>query len=153
MLNSSKKRKFMMLLVIIVGGYLLWLWYRPMKVINVHQRGSYSVVLVKDYPFSDREKMKWWLKNKEMLKVKYNTPKPDEDGRYRVILWDFDEGYKEEGKYDRLCFEDMKPPINCVDKNAMMIIQHSKDNITQITVGNEYYILQDNGQFVKRKRN
>ncbi|WP_431022795.1 DUF943 family protein [Erwinia rhapontici] len=45
-----------MLLVIIVGGYLLWLWYRPMKVINVHQRGSYSVVLVKDYPFSDREK-------------------------------------------------------------------------------------------------
>lgn len=143
----------MMLVVIIVGGYLLWLWYRPMKIIAVHQSGSYSIVLVKDYPFSDREKMKWWLKNKAMLKVKYNIPKSDKDGRYHVILWDFDEGYKEEGKYDRLCFDDMKPPINCVDKNSLLIIGHTKDKITRFTVDDGIYILQDNGLIVKRKRN
>ncbi|WP_455817996.1 hypothetical protein [Pseudomonas cerasi] len=36
-------------------------------------------------------------------------------------------------------------------KNKLMIISHSNDNVTQFIVGNEYYILQDNGLIVKRK--
>lgn len=143
------KRKFILLAAMIIILGLLWLWCRPIEIIAVHQSGTYSIVLARDYPFTDAGKMQWWLKNKEKLKEKYNIPKPDEDGRYHVILWDFDEGYKEEGKYDRLCFDDMEPPKNCVDKNTIMIIRHSKDSITQFTVGNEYYILQDDGVTVK----
>ncbi len=141
-----------MLVVVFFVGCLLWLWYRPVEVIAVHQRCNSSTILVKDYPVTDKGKIEWWLKNKNMFQTKYNFPKPDESGIYNVVFWDFGEGYKEESKYDRLCFDDMPPPKNCIDKNKLMIISHSKDNVTQFTVGNEYYILQDNGLIVKRKR-
>ena len=135
----------------IIGGYILWLWCRPVKIIAVHQNGSYSIVLVKNYPFTDAGKMEWWLKNKEMVKETYNIPKLDKQGRYHVILWDFDDGYKELDKYDRLCFEDMKPPVNCVDKNSLMIISRDKYNVTKFIGDDGVYILQDNGLIVKRK--
>ncbi|WP_455815622.1 DUF943 family protein [Pseudomonas graminis] len=138
-----------MLTLMVLAVFLFWLSHRTMKIIAVHQDDTYSEVLVKDYPLTSKGKIGWWLKNKEMLKEKYNIPRPDKDGRYHVILWDFDEGYKELDKYDRLCFDDMPPPKNCVDKNTLMIISHSKDNVTQFTVGNEYYILQDDGVTVK----
>ncbi|NKG31075.1 MULTISPECIES: DUF943 family protein [Erwinia] len=151
MLNNSKKRKFMVLIIMIIGGYILWLWCRPVRIIAVHQSGSYSIVLVKNYPFTDAGKMEWWLKNKEMVKETYNIPKLDKQGRYHVILWDFDDGYKELDKYDRLCFEDMKPPVNCVDKNSLMIISRDKYNVTKFIGDDGVYILQDNGLIVKRK--
>ncbi|BCQ33959.1 hypothetical protein ERHA53_13020 [Erwinia rhapontici] len=151
MLKSYKKRKFMVLIIMIIGGYILWLWCRPVKIIAVHQSDSYSIVLIKNYPFTDAGKMEWWLKNKEMVKETYNIPKLDKQGRYHVILWDFDDGYKELGKYDRLCFEDMKPPVNCVDKNSLMIISRDKYNVTKFIGVDGVYILQDNGLIVKRK--
>lgn len=149
MLTKPKKRVYLLLVVLVFAGTILWLWYRTMKIIAVHQMKYYSIVLVEDYPFTDKGKIDWWLKNKSMMKAKYATPQPEADGSYNVILWDFDEGYKELDKYDRLCFDDMPAPKNCVDKNTLMIISHSKDNVTQFTVGNEYYILQDDGVTVK----
>jgi len=141
----------MVLIIMIIGGYILWLWCRPVKIIAVHQSDSYSIVLVKNYPFTDAGKMEWWLKNKEMVKETYNIHKLDKQGRYHVILWDFDDGYKELDKYDRLCFEDMKPPVNCVDKNSLMIISRDKYNVTKFIGDDGVYILQDNGLIVKRK--
>lgn len=112
----------------------------------------YSIVLVENYPITDMGKIDWWLKNKAMLKAKYDTPQPETDGSYNVILWDFDEGYKEEGKYDRLCFDDMEPPKNCVDKNSLIIISYNKYKVTKFTVDDGVYVLQDNGLIVKSKR-
>ncbi|MBP2154763.1 DUF943 family protein [Erwinia rhapontici] len=152
MLNSKQKIKAIMLVIMAIVGYLLWLWSRPVKIIAIHQSGSYSDVLVKDYPLTDTGKMDWWLKNKEVLKEKYNIPKPDEDGGYHVVFWDFDKGYKEEGKYDRLCFEDMHPPKNCIDKNKLITVGRNKYNVTDFTVSGGVYFLQDNGLIVKRKR-
>lgn len=153
MLTKNKKTVFIMMLVMVLFFCLFWLLFRSMKIIAVHQMKYYSIVLVESYPFTDKGKIDWWLKNKSMLKTQYATPQPEADGSYNVILWDFDEGYKELDKYDRLCFDDMKPPKNCVDKNALMIIRHSKDNVTQFTVGNEYYILQDDGVSVRIRSN
>lgn len=146
------KRKFFLLVSMIVGGYLLWLWYRPVKVVAVHQDGNYSDVLVKEYPFTDAGKIKWWLKNKAMLKQKYNIPRPGEDGRYHVMLWGFGDGYKEGDGYDSLCFEDMPPPVNCIDKNKLIMIGHNENSATKFTVSGGIYVLQDNGGVVKIKR-
>lgn len=126
---------------------LLWLWCRPVEVITVHQRGNKSAILVKHYPLTDKGEIEWWLKKKKFFK-KYNIPRLDESGIYNVVFWDFGEGFKEEDQYDHLFFDDMKPPNNCIDKNKLMIISHSKDNVTQFIAGNEYYILQDDGVIV-----
>lgn len=148
-MKLSKKGIFILLGLAVFCVCLLWLWCRPVEVIAVHQKFSSSIILVKQYPLTDKGKIEWWLKNKNILQTKYNIPRPGESGIYSVVFWDFDEGYKEEGKYDRLCFDDIKTAKNCIDKNKLMIISHSKDNVTQFTVGNEYYILQDDGVTVK----
>lgn len=148
---KKPREKLFILVMIVAALIILHLLSLPVKIIAVHQRGNNSTVLVKDYPFTDKGKIEWWLKNKNLLKNKYKIPKPDESGIYTVVLWDFGEGYKEEGKYDRLCFDDIKQPKNCINKKKLMIISHNKDNVTQFTAGNEYYILQDNGLIVKRK--
>lgn len=137
--------------VIFFAGTTLWLWCRTMKIVAVHQMKYYSIVLVEDYPFTDKGKIEWWLKNKSMMKTKYATHQPEADGSYNVILWDFDEGYKEDDGYDSLCFDDMKPPLNCVDKNALMTISRDKYSVTDFTVDDGVYVLQDNGLIIKRK--
>ncbi|WP_456309549.1 DUF943 family protein [Serratia proteamaculans] len=147
MLKRTKK----IILLMVISGCLLWLGFRPMKIISVHQMKYYSIVLVEDYPFTDKGKINWWQKNKSMLKTKYDIPQPEADGSYNVILWDFDEGYKEDDGYDRLCFDDMKPPKNCVDKNALMTVSRDKYNVTDFTLDDGVYVLQDNGLIVKRK--
>ncbi|CAI2022284.1 Enterobacterial putative membrane protein (DUF943) [Serratia plymuthica] len=96
--------------------YFIWLSKRTVEIVDIHQRNNYSDVLVTNFPFTDKGKINWWLKNKGILKEKYNIPKPASDGFYTVIFLDFGEGYQEEDKYDRLCFEDMKTQKNCIDK-------------------------------------
>ncbi|MEJ5062575.1 DUF943 family protein [Erwinia sp. MYb375] len=152
MLKMSKKRMLTLSVVIMLSGILLWLSLRSVKIIAVHQDGNYSEVLVKDYPFTDEGKIKWWLKNKAILKEKYNIPRPSEDGRYHVILWDFGDGYKEGDGYDSLCFDDMPPPINCIDKNKVITIGHNINSPASFTVSGGVYILQYNGLILKRKR-
>jgi len=51
-----------------------------------------------------------------MLKSKYDIPKPSSYGNFTVIFWGYGGGYKKEGKYDRLCFNDMPLPKKCIDK-------------------------------------
>ncbi|UDQ81512.1 DUF943 family protein [Erwinia rhapontici] len=143
---------YYILMLMVFFGVLLWECYQPIKIIAVHQDGNYSEVLVKDYPFTDEGKIKWWLKNKTILKEKYNIPRPSEDGRYHVILWDFGDGYKEGDGYDSLCFDDMPPPINCIDKNKVITIGHNINSSASFTVSGGVYFLQDNGLIVKRKR-
>lgn len=151
-MKISKKRVFTLSVVIILGGVLLLLSFRSVKIIAVHQDGNYSEVLVKDYPFTDEGKINWWLKNKMVLKEKYNIPRPSEDGRYHVILWDFGDGYKEGDGYDSLCFDDMPPPINCIDKKKVITIGHNINSSASFTVSGGVYDLHDNGLIVKRKR-
>lgn len=89
--------------------YWFWLSLRPVEIVAIHHRSSgFSDVLVTSFPPTDKGKIKWWLKNQNMLKDKYAIPKPDSNGYFYVTFWLFGKGYKEEGKYDRLCFNDIK---------------------------------------------
>lgn len=85
-----------------------------------------------------------------MLKEKYDIPKPSSSGYFTVVFWDFGDGYKEEGKYDRLCFEDMKPPINCIEKDAIFSVDKSRNMGIMFTVydGDNYH-LDQNGNIIK----
>ncbi|WP_312064500.1 DUF943 family protein [Pantoea septica] len=152
MIAKIKKTLYALLLVaVVVFGYCLWLSLRPVEIIAVHQDGNYSDVLVKNFPLTDRKKISWWLKNKDMLKEKYNIPQPKKDGNFTVIFWLFGDGYKETDGYDRLCFEDMPPPKNCIDKNRVFSANHSRNMGVSFIVSGGIYRLKENGDIVRVK--
>ncbi|WP_336819006.1 DUF943 family protein [Cedecea sp. MMO-103] len=147
---KNKKTRFMLLGVgCVLAGYLLWQSFCPVEIVAVHQRNTYSSVLVKNFPFTKKGKINWWLENKDMLKARYDIPRPASYGGYTIIFWLFGEGYKEEGKYDRLCFDDMKTKINCIDKDSVFRISNSKNRGLTFTFDDGIYRLEGNGSIKK----
>ncbi|PWC12939.1 DUF943 family protein [Brenneria corticis] len=120
-----KKTVVLLCILAIVTG--IWLLSRTVKIIAVHQYSSTSDVIVQNFPLTDKGKINWWLKNADMLKKKYHIPNPAPYGAFSITFWDFDDGYKEEGKYDRLCFNDMQTKKNCIDKNAVFAVHNTSE--------------------------
>lgn len=120
-----------------------------MEIIAVHDNGSHSYILVKNFPFSDKGKINWWLKNKDKLKNEHDIPKLSNAGNFTVIFWLFRDGYKETDGYDRLCFEDLLPPLNCIDKDAVFSVSNSINLGTVFTVYDGKYQLKKNGDIAK----
>ena len=146
----NKKMLYSLLLIgCALLGVFLWLSLRSVEVVAVHEDGEFSSVLVRNFPFTDRGKISWWLKNKDILKAKYNIPKPADDGFFSIVFWDFGDSYKEEGKYDRRCFEDMKPPKNCIEKNRVFSVSDSENMGLSFTTHDEIYRMRKNGKIVK----
>ncbi|MBT0723873.1 DUF943 family protein [Rosenbergiella sp. S61] len=130
---------------------VLWLSLRTVEIVAVHENDNHSYILVKNFPLTEQGKINWWLKNKKMLSVTYNIPKPTQDGFFTVIFWDFGDGYKETDGYDRLCFEDMKPPRNCIDKNSLMSVVSSKNTGLYFRLDSGKYYIKESGNMEKRK--
>ncbi|CAI2013308.1 DUF943 family protein [Serratia plymuthica] len=139
----------LLLIVCTLLSYSLWLSLRPVEIVAVHKEGEFSSVLVKNFPFTDKGKINWWLNNKEILKEKYKTPEPAPDGFFAITFWDFGEGYKEEGKYDRRCFDDMKTKLNCIDKNRVFSVKNNRSNDLLFTVHDGIYRMGKNGNIIK----
>ncbi|MCX8967458.1 DUF943 family protein [Erwinia psidii] len=149
------KNKKMLYSLLLIGfallSYIIWMSVRPVEIVAVHVDGSHSSVLVKNFPYSDKGKINWWIKNKEIIKEKYNIPNPEKDGDFTIIFWLFGDGYKQEEKYDRRCFGDMKPPENCIDKNRIFSVDKSRNMGISFTTDSEIYQLKGNGEVVKVK--
>ncbi len=148
---KSKKAGLVLLLAGgILAGYGFWLSLRPVDIVAVHENDNHSYVLVKSFPFTDKGKINWWLNNKDRLKDKYKIPRPSSSGHFTVVFWDFGDGYKEDDKYDRLCFNDMKTNINCIDKEKFFTVWGDKGEIS-FGVYDGIYYMQKNGEMVKTK--
>ncbi|ADP11142.1 conserved uncharacterized protein [Erwinia sp. Ejp617] len=132
-------------------AYVIWVSLRPVEIVAVHKDGNHSSVLVKTFPFTDSGKIEWWLKNRDMLKEKYDTPEPELDGSFTVVFWLLGEGYKEEGKYDRRCFEDMRTQKNCIDKNSLILVKNSKNSGMYYILDSGTYRINDTGEIIKNK--
>ena len=149
----TKNKKTMALLFLVgcvVLGYWLWLCLRPVEIVAVHEDGNHASVLVKNFPFTDRGKINWWLKNKDRLAGTYNIPKPSPSGYFTVIFWNFGDGYKEEGKYDRRCFNDMKTKLNCIEKDAVFSVDKSRNfGLTFTVYDGDNYRLDQSGNIIK----
>lgn len=148
-----KNKKIIILLLLtgcVLSGYWFWLSLRPVEIIAIHQRFDTTSVLVNNFPLTDRGKINWWLKNKNMLKEKYSIPEPSPSGYFTVIFWNFGDGYKEEEKYDRLCFDDMKTTVNCIEKDAVFSVDKSRNfGISFTTYDGDSYRLDQNGSIIK----
>lgn len=149
----AKSKKNFSVLLLCSGSflsYVLWQSLSPVEIVAVHQRNNFSDVLVKNFPFTDKGKINWWLKNKEILKKKYNIPQPASYGNFTITFWSFGDGYKEEGKYDRLCFKDMNTRVNCIEKEAIFSVNNDSQNRIHFTVyEGDNYLLKENGEVVE----
>jgi hypothetical protein len=128
-----------------------WLAVRPVNIIAVHEIGSSDAVLVDHFPITMRGKIDWWQKNKDMLKLRYGIPKAPPHESFNITFWRFGEGYMEQGKYDRLCFIDMKTDKNCIEKEKAFTVNYSKNTGLYFTGRDGYYRLKDNGEIKKIK--
>ncbi|WP_313681215.1 DUF943 family protein [Pseudescherichia sp.] len=152
-MKDKKKSILLFILFILFFLFLIYIFrifLCPVEIIAVHEDDNYSSVLVKNFPMTDKGKINWWLKNKNMLKSHYGIPRPASYGGYNVTFWLFDEGYKDEGGYDRLCFKDMKGPINCIEKDAVFSVDNSTNLGTIFTVYNgRHYRIDKRGEVVE----
>jgi len=112
------KFKGILFIFIAATGFLAWRLLAPVEIIDVHRldtRDSFDII-VKNFPLTDKGKIEWWEKNKDVLKVKYNVPVGQDD--YGIGFWVGE--YKEEPDTgqgsDLLCFEDMRSTKNCIKK-------------------------------------
>ncbi|WP_434462565.1 DUF943 family protein [Serratia plymuthica] len=149
--KNKKTLCTLLLIVCTLLGYFFWLSLRPVEIVAVHKDGEFSSVLVKNFPFTDKGKINWWLKNKEILKDKYQIPETASNRFFTITFWDFGEGYKEEGKYDRRCFDDMNTSKNCIDKNKVFSVENDRNNDILFSVYNGIYHMKKNGKLVKTK--
>lgn len=148
-LKNKKVIVALFLTCCILPGYWLWLSLSPVEIVAIHQRLDTTSILVNNFPLTDQGKLNWWLKHKAILQKKYDIPKPSSSGYFTVIFWDFGDGYKKEGKYDRLCFDDMKSPINCIEKEKVFTVSYGKNLGLSFTTDDAIYRMKENGVIVR----
>ncbi|MDN4625628.1 DUF943 family protein [Erwinia sp. PsM31] len=121
-------RMFIIAALTIVSGlfYCLFIRGEAVCVMDAHYDGSTAQVIVNKLPFTDSEKIEWWLRNEVKVRDKYHIPSGNA-GPFLITVYAFGEGYKEEGKEDRLCFRDVKSPQNCIDKKVLMMIWRTRE--------------------------
>ena len=137
---------------IIAASTMLWSVLPTTKVIDTHQHEYFSSILVNHLPLTDNLKIRWWKNNCRSILKEYKIPTPSRDGTYYITIWSFGEGYMEEDDHDRLCFHDMKAKNRCIEKDALLFINHSKNRGLILEIENRNYRLETDGS-VTRLRN
>lgn len=150
MIRNKKIAWSILAITAVILSYILWLNLRPVNIIAVHHDGHYSDVLVDNFPVTARGKISWWLENRDMLKQRYGIPKISSYGSYSIVFWYFGDGYMEEGKYDRLCFREMKTGKNCIEKDKAFTVSDGGNSGLYFLANEGYYQLTDSGKIVKR---
>ena len=150
MIKNKKITWPILAITAVILSYILWLNLRPVNIVAVHHDGSFNSVLVDNFPVTARGKINWWLKNRDMLKRRYDIPKISSYGSYTIVFWYFGDGYMEEGKYDRLCFREMKTEKNCIEKDKAFTVSDGGNSGLYFLAHDGYYQITDSGKIVKR---
>ena len=112
--------------IVLLVCFYFYINRQDVVVIDTHYNGHTAQVLVDRLPFTDSAKILWWDKNQDEIRQKYHIPTGDA-GPFLITVYAFGDGYKEEGEEDRRCFEEVKPPRNCIDKNILMSIWTTRE--------------------------
>lgn len=128
--------------------FCIWLSVRNVQIVAVHQRNNFSDVLVKNFPLTDKGKISWWLENKSKIEKEYGIPKPADYGNFNITFWDFGEGYQKTDGYDLLCFEDIKCPEKCIEKEALLSVWRFGFDDTLFLTYEGKYRLDKNGRII-----
>lgn len=123
-------------------SFMLWNFSTPVEIVGAHGANACSeaapchgdILLVRNFPYLKSRQIAWWEANKTMIKEKYGIPHKDHDGSYQVFIMGFGDGYRidrgTDEDSDLLCFEEMKVPTRCIEKDPLRWIGWSKNTGT-----------------------
>ncbi|EEJ5120547.1 DUF943 family protein [Salmonella enterica] len=118
-------KRILIFLFLLSGVYHLWT-LRPVKIIYAYSNAGDEVFLVVDHlPWTDRDKIDWFLKNWQMLREKY----PLFEGEWhRYYVVNISDGFTNHEDYhdgpfeDLYCFPTIKSKNSCVVKDYPLIV-------------------------------
>ena len=146
-------RILIFIISVIILAFIYFISFNSPEVLAVHGSVSNKELLVKNIPFTDSQKIKWWDNNGAKTIYAPET--------YSVSIWKFDGKYqklapKNSGLFPDhdtdylLCFNDMKTEENCIDKsNWVMDITKTKDGYTYYRLEGESYYRKPSGKLIK----
>lgn len=142
---------FVAILAIAVVAYT-YLNNRPTRIIAVHQNEYIASILVDHLPLSETDRIAWWLKNQDGVIDQYKIKPGNDKGVISYFFYAFGDGYKQEEGKDRLCFEDMPGPENCIEKNLLMMVMRTRDGGKQFIFDDGVYIQGKDGSLSKSSK-
>lgn len=140
------------LVFFIAGGSYLYLNFRDVKVIDAHHDQYTAQILVDHLPLSTSASIDWWVKNQAEILSRYKILPKESGGPAFLSVFSFGKGYQDDGykdREDRLCFADMKPPKNCIDKDIIMLIYRTRNGDTQFRRHENTYLMTQDGKITE----
>ncbi|QFH69387.1 DUF943 family protein [Enterobacter sp. E76] len=132
--------KIALYLFILNGLYNLWT-LRPVKIIYAYSDAGGVVMLVVDHlPWTDRDKINWYLSRQQEIKYKY----PLTDDYHTYYIAGIDDGftnYQYSPHEDIFCFPTIQSEKNCIVKDYLLIIDEQPYRNTR------YYITATEGEY------
>ena len=145
----KKCTAFAGVIILIALTLLIWITLRTPEIKAIHRESYFISVLIENPPLTARGALSWWRQNQAMLKAQYHIPQGDSDRVFYLSVWDFADGYKEEEDKDRICFDDMPAPRNCIDKNWIMTVSRARNNKRiYVQAGAHTWIQSDGGEYI-----
>ncbi|MFZ4832184.1 DUF943 family protein [Rouxiella sp. Mn2063] len=145
-------RKWLFILAVVgifAAGTYSYLNNREVRVIAVHHDNYTVEVLVDHLPISASASIKWWVENQNSIFSKSNIISKNNGGPDYITIFAFGDGYKKEGKEDRLCFDDIKAPVNCIDKDILMTISSNRNGESRFSFERSTYIITNDGKLIE----
>lgn len=133
----KKKRKSLIFVTcLFLAGALYNLWtLRKANIIFIYSDAGSTINIVVDHlPWTDRDKIEWFLARKEKILEKY--PLYD-SGMHTFYVMDVGKGftnYNENPDEDLRCFPTIKNEINCLIKDYLLIVYEEEYINTQFYI-------------------
>lgn len=148
----NKIAVFIFLTIAVCNSWTL----RPVNIIHTSkQREIIYDVVVDHFPFTDRDRIHWYVDHKSELREKYGIP-----GKlgYAITIWNVGDGFlsfKDNARRidDLYCFGDIESDERCIEKNIPLIVYLSENNKEFFDMGyNGYsYTLDKDGKLSAAK--
>jgi len=122
----------------------------PAEVMAIDKPPNTILIAVKGLPYSTKSKLSWWFDNKSLLISKYKLDFTEPHEQPSVYIYDVSEGFKKEEMKDRLCFDSVSLPNNCIDKNIAMVISQLRNGEIKLTIDDDVFIQDKSGKIVKQ---
>ncbi|MGK4321670.1 DUF943 family protein [Citrobacter youngae] len=142
-----KYKRTAAIVIVLIIAYCIWTAFRPTKIVRVDN----GAVFVEHLPMTIEGKLKWWMKNKELLQEKYrviNTPY-----NFTVTIMNFNgyeklpKGTRDGSVDDYTCFDDTNEKHEkCVYNSIAIIVRGHLSGKQFINIDGKTYVQKSDGK-------
>lgn len=131
---KGKFPKLLLSLFLICGIYNLWT-LRPVKILYIYSDAGSTVSIVVDHlPWTDRDKIAWYLAHRDELQRKYPLFDVNWQTYYVTDIGEGFTNYEKSPHEDLRCYPTIHTENNCIVKNYLLIVDEYIDSNTRLYV-------------------